>query len=844
MAEEQVLTIKAVLDDQATAGLAQLQRNIREMGGGPNMQAMEGMRRTGAEMTQSMQGASSALAGFGLAIPVVGAALAGMAASFVASGIGNFAEHIASLGRAARSTGTDLAQFRENISTLKTAGISEEEAVKQLQAFSDFQVRLVEGGNEAYASILNNMMQIPGQSLGAARAEMQQFLQQVAIAPQNEALQMVADKGKEIYERSKAFYLAQTQEAVASGAMSEQAAREHAERMARSAATAWAGEFGAPAIAEVQKAFRAVTDEEKALQAVREEQARKFNLATARVSSAWRDIKESMAAAVLTDDTIAAVEQFATTMREAMQTEEFQAGMRAIAAAVSFIARDIMKFITELGRLGGEIGSIYDNVIVPMQQFFEDPGQGLQDMIDYVKEQAQELLPDWLVDFFRDPGQGLQNALDDFARNVPRLAGVIEPMKAFFADPGAALNQAIETIGTSLNNLMPQDVKEFFAWTGEQLSAGIEAIKQSLLGLIPESVRDFFENPTWSGFFDLIERADQALNNLVPQAIREFFDDPKQGFYNLVNSILTVFENIGEAFKPVREFFAAPGAAFLDMVNQIKTAFSNLIPGPVRKLLGIGEEAAPVVAPPTPTAAQAAQSSIIVPMDIQGMQAAAANLPETPVPDVAGMQGGGPVQGGQPYMVGEGGPELMVPQQSGSVLPTALWGAGLAAQLAGFSGAGRVGHAVGRSITREAEGFGGVLRGVIPGMGALEAMHRDAQQGHPLRTRLRGALGIEDPGEPAPWQPGGRYDIASFSERFGDVADALDRSAAQQVNVSGVGKISVDVNAPPGTRVNAEAEGLFKTAEIMRQTQMLDADFGPVAATGVNAGTGTVGGGT
>ena len=36
-------------------------------------------------------------------------------------------------------------------------------------------------------------------------------------------------------------------------------------------------------------------------------------------------------------------------------------------------------------------------------------------------------------------------------------------------------------------------------------------------------------------------------------------------------------------------------------------------------------------------------------------------------------------------------------------------------------------------------------------------MKTDSESGHPLRTRLRGMLGLEDPGEPAPWQAGGQW---------------------------------------------------------------------------------------
>lgn len=69
-------------------------------------------------------------------------------------------------------------------------------------------------------------------------------------------------------------------------------------------------------------------------------------------------------------------------------------------------------------------------------------------------------------------------------------------------------------------------------------------------------------------------------------------------------------------------------------------------------------------------------------------------------------------------------------------------------------------------------------------------------------------------------------------------AKALDRAAARDVNVNGTGKISVDVRAPAGTRVNAQGQGLFKRTEITRQTQMMPAEYGPTAATGIGAAEG------
>jgi hypothetical protein len=59
----------------------------------------------------------------------------------------------------------------------------------------------------------------------------------------------------------------------------------------------------------------------------------------------------------------------------------------------------------------------------------------------------------------------------------------------------------------------------------------------------------------------------------------------------------------------------------------------------------------------------------------------------------------------------------------------------------------------------------------------------------------------------------------------------LDRDMGREVShkVEGTGKLTVDVNAPEGTKVAAEGDGLFKTVETNRQTQMAEASSGPEA---------------
>jgi hypothetical protein len=127
-----------------------------------------------------------------------------------------------------------------------------------------------------------------------------------------------------------------------------------------------------------------------------------------------------------------------------------------------------------------------------------------------------------------------------------------------------------------------------------------------------------------------------------------------------------------------------------------------------------------------------------------------------PVPAFAA---GGSIGMGELGLVGEQGPELFAPKTSGTIIPswasTGIYGAALAAEMGlgirGLSGAAS-GAMRGHTGATSGHGIGGVLAGGIPGAPILQAMMRDSESGHPLRTKLRALLGLEDPGEAAPWQ--------------------------------------------------------------------------------------------
>jgi hypothetical protein len=121
--------------------------------------------------------------------------------------------------------------------------------------------------------------------------------------------------------------------------------------------------------------------------------------------------------------------------------------------------------------------------------------------------------------------------------------------------------------------------------------------------------------------------------------------------------------------------------------------------------------------------------------------------------------------------------------------------------------------------------------GNLPAPGDIEAVIKKGGQGgykndqelldtrHAMRSWDKG---LDDPDSPHFKQLGG----TNISYNRGTLdRSALDRGA--ETRVTGTGKLSVDVRAPRGTKVEAEGGGLFKKTEIDRQTQMEPAQSAP-----------------
>ena len=282
---------------------------------------------------------------------------------------------------------------------------------------------------------------------------------------------------------------------------------------------------------------------------------------------------------------------------------------------------------------------------------------------------------------------------------------------AIISQSWAKISDAVKALATPAVTAVLRPIAEALRTSAEQIETALEAIRN-------------FEPPEWM----------KTIGRVVSSA-----GGAVAGGLNAAQAAS------GAAGAATREAATA-------LASNIGQAVKNLLPG----------GAAAAAAPAVPEAAAPA-----IPMGMggrgggaYGQAPAASGGLWSRAKGLVGRQGGGPLGAGELSVVGEGGPELFAPGQSGSILPNAIYAAALAAEYGfGVRGASTAaaGALRGHAGASKEHGIGEVLAGGIPGASILQAMKRDAEGGHSLRTKLRAMLGLEDPGEAAPWQTGGQW---------------------------------------------------------------------------------------
>jgi uncharacterized protein (TIGR02594 family) len=147
-----------------------------------------------------------------------------------------------------------------------------------------------------------------------------------------------------------------------------------------------------------------------------------------------------------------------------------------------------------------------------------------------------------------------------------------------------------------------------------------------------------------------------------------------------------------------------------------------------------------------------------------------------------------------------------------------------------FYGPVNRGQVTGTNLTKWAKNLGenamsDVLGGSNVTRGATDQGMRQEIHG-PFAEKVGGEWFGDYGGRASRWRAKQQADVAAADRA------ALDRDMGKEVShkVEGTGKLTVDVNAPAGTKVGAEGGGIFKKTETNRQTQMEPARTGPSMA--------------
>lgn len=179
MAEFEELRLHTVLVDDASTGLARLNKEIKQVGSGPNAANMEKFRRQSIEVRDKLRpmAEDAALAGAGMGKLALGVGIAtaaigaiGVAAAAQYKALQLFSAEMVKLGALANQTGQSAAQIRSMSEAMQRFGASPEGAAKTVQGLSAAMADL----ERTNSRVRNELMR--GNMTGEQRRDLEEFL--------------------------------------------------------------------------------------------------------------------------------------------------------------------------------------------------------------------------------------------------------------------------------------------------------------------------------------------------------------------------------------------------------------------------------------------------------------------------------------------------------------------------------------------------------------------------------------------------------------------------------------------------------------------------------------------
>lgn len=268
-----------------------------------------------------------------------------------------------------------------------------------------------------------------------------------------------------------------------------------------------------------------------------------------------------------------------------------------------------------------------------------------------------------------DAAEGVERANDALTRLSTLFGGIIDQTVA-------ALAPALETLATIIKDNVLVQIEQL---NGSAQAFGQEAAKY-ILRAISEILRSFAN----------LARGTQVIIDSFVAGMADLgivingfdFSGFVKGIESARSTIDSMVFSIGNVVQGVKSVSATADEA-VEPVSRLKTAFANLktgsediqkvFDGAVQKAFDGTTDAIASMIEGTKSAKDAFKSmaSSIV-QDLLRMQiqkSITGPLFEAIGLALPGKAIGGSVQAGQPYMVGERGPEMFVPNQSGSIVP-------------------------------------------------------------------------------------------------------------------------------------------------------------------------------
>ena len=228
---------------------------------------------------------------------------------------------------------------------------------------------------------------------------------------------------------------------------------------------------------------------------------------------------------------------------------------------------------------------------------------------------------------FEDAGSALLPFLTDLASTmttvlIPAVKSVVGAISQWFADNKELIGQLRDGIANVLDKYVVPAIRFMGEIIGNVVSVAAPLFRDVLI-------------PAFQMLWGIVSKVVDVLSNLFDNVIKPAIG-PALGI------LKTVLDGISTAFQGLLGFvrdLLGPIGALLDIISKVVGGLGDII--------GLGPKASAAYRGPTGTILD----------DIIGLHS------------IPGRAMGGPVSGGRPYMVGENGPEMFVPDRSGSIAP-------------------------------------------------------------------------------------------------------------------------------------------------------------------------------